>query len=59
MPEWKNSVYDGHLNLIASDMSLHDALLFCKAFYEDAYAEPKVALLIQRMDPEKATEAMK
>lgn len=52
MPEYKYAVYDGNLNLLASDMTMHDALLFCKALFEDAWAEPGLVFSIVRKSPE-------
>ena len=59
MPEYKYAVYDGHLNLIASGMTMHDALLFCKALFEDAYAEPRITFAISRILPEGGTHDKK
>lgn len=52
MPEYKYAVYDGHLNLLASGMTMHDALLFCKALFEDACAEPRITFAISRKSTE-------
>jgi hypothetical protein len=52
MPENKYAVYDGHMNLLASDMTLYDATLFCKALFDDAYAEPGLTFVISRISPE-------
>ena len=52
MPEWKYDIYDGHLNLLASGMTMHDALLFCKALFEDAWTEPRLTFAISRKSTE-------
>ena len=52
MPEYKYAIYDGHLDLVATGMKFYDALLFCKALFEDAYAEPTLTFAIRRISPE-------
>lgn len=56
MTENKYAVYDGHMGLLASDMTLYDAMLFCKALFEDAYAEPGLTFVISRVLPEGGTD---
>ena len=51
MSEFKYAVYDGRMNLLASDMTLYDATLFCKALFEDAFAEPGLTFVISRISP--------
>ena len=51
MDDWKYAVYGGNMEILADDMALHDALLFVKALYEDAYAEPGLAFIIRRNPP--------
>lgn len=56
MHEWRYSVYDANFNILASNMSLHDALLFCQAIYDDSYNDPGLTLLIRRIDPNAVKE---
>ena len=51
MEEWKYCIYGGNMEILADGMTLHDALLFLRALYEDAHG---LTFIIRRHPPKEA-----
>lgn len=55
MTEYTYAVFETNQRMVATEMSLEDALLLCKALMQEYYNDPMLNLTIVRNAPKEET----